>query len=76
MRLSVIRQHSYGEDNTISSDIQTQFKDYLELHECFSLQFDESTDISDTLQLAIIVRTAFSDFTINEELLKVLKYCL
>jgi hypothetical protein len=40
--------------------------------DCFSLQFGESTDISDTAQLSVMVRTVFSDFIVEEELLKVL----
>jgi hypothetical protein len=44
----------------------------LELCDWFSLQFDELTNISDTAQLAIMMRMVFSDFTVKEELLKVL----
>ncbi|XP_077677617.1 general transcription factor II-I repeat domain-containing protein 2A-like [Eretmochelys imbricata] len=49
--------------------MQTQLKDDLEIWDWFSLQFNESTDILDTAQL---VRMVFSDFTVKEELLKVL----
>jgi hypothetical protein len=52
--------------------MQTQLKSDLELCDWFSLQFDESTDISDTAQLATMVRMEFSDFTVKEELLKAL----
>jgi hypothetical protein len=52
--------------------MQTQTKSDLELCEWFSLQFDESADISETAQLATMVRMIFSDFTVKEELLKVL----
>ncbi|XP_021928903.1 general transcription factor II-I repeat domain-containing protein 2A-like [Zootermopsis nevadensis] len=52
--------------------MQTQLKSGLELCDWFSLQFDESTDVSDTAQLAIMVRMVFSDFSVKEELLKVL----
>nr|XP_025043297.1 zinc finger BED domain-containing protein 5-like [Pelodiscus sinensis] len=41
--------------HAISSDMQTQLKDDLEICDWFSLQFDESTDISDTVQLAVMV---------------------
>uniref|UniRef100_K7GCV0 Uncharacterized protein n=1 Tax=Pelodiscus sinensis TaxID=13735 RepID=K7GCV0_PELSI len=58
--------------HAISSNMQTQLKDDLEICDWFSLQFHESTDISDTAQLAVMVRMVFSDFTIKEELLKVL----
>ncbi|XP_023232148.1 zinc finger BED domain-containing protein 5-like [Centruroides sculpturatus] len=56
----------------ISKDMQTQLKSDLEICEWFSLQFDESTDISDTAQLAVMVRMVFSDFTVKEDLLKIL----
>lgn len=53
----------------LSEDISQQvFKD-LSLCEHFSLQFDESTDITDTAQLAVFVRMVFSDFTIKEDFL-------
>jgi hypothetical protein len=55
----------------ISSGMQTQLKSDLEPCDWFSLQFDESTDISGTAQLATMVRMVFSDFTVKEELLKV-----
>ncbi|KAJ8352117.1 hypothetical protein SKAU_G00235930 [Synaphobranchus kaupii] len=40
--------------------------------ECFSLQLDESTDVSDTAQMCIFIRMVFSDITAKEELLTVL----
>ncbi|GFT07526.1 DUF4371 domain-containing protein [Nephila pilipes] len=56
----------------ISKDMQTQLKSDLEICEWFSLQFDESIDIADTAQLAVMVRMVFIDFTVKEELLKIL----
>jgi hypothetical protein len=56
----------------ISSDMQTQLESDLELCDWFSLQFDESTNISDAAQLLIMARMVFSDFTVKEEPLKVL----
>ncbi|XP_035219288.1 protein FAM200B-like [Stegodyphus dumicola] len=38
----------------------------------FSLQFNESTDISDTSWLAVMIRMVFNDFSVKEELLKIL----
>ncbi|XP_023225070.1 zinc finger BED domain-containing protein 5-like [Centruroides sculpturatus] len=55
----------------ISKDMQTQLKSDLEISEWFSLQFDESTDISYIAQLAVMVRMVFSDFTVKD-LLKIL----
>ncbi|XP_051259245.1 general transcription factor II-I repeat domain-containing protein 2-like [Dicentrarchus labrax] len=40
--------------------------------ECFSLQLDESTDVSDTAQLCIFIRMVFTDMIAKEELLTVL----
>lgn len=40
--------------------------------EYFSLQLDESTDISDTAQLAVMIRIVLSDFSLKEELLTLL----
>lgn len=40
--------------------------------ECFSLQMDESTDITDKAQLCIFIRMVFHDMTAKEELLAVL----
>ncbi|KAL2087224.1 hypothetical protein ACEWY4_018283 [Coilia grayii] len=40
--------------------------------ECFSLQFDECTNISDTSQLCIFIRMVFGDMTAKEELLTLL----
>lgn len=40
--------------------------------ECFSLQLDESTDVSDTAQLCIFIRMMFPDTTAKEELLTAL----
>lgn len=37
--------------------------------ECFSLQLDKSTDMSDTAQMCIFIRMVFSDITAKEELL-------
>lgn len=58
--------------NVISTDIQTQLKSDMEICDWFSLQFDESTDISDTAQLAVMIRMVFSNFTVKESLLKIL----
>ncbi|KAG8233889.1 hypothetical protein J437_LFUL005216 [Ladona fulva] len=56
----------------ISKDMQTLLKSDLEICDYFSLQFDESTDVTDTAQLAVMVRMVFSNFTVKEDLLKLL----
>lgn len=40
--------------------------------ECFSLQLDESTDVSDTAQVCVYIPMVFSDMTAKEELLTVI----
>uniref|UniRef100_A0A096MGU2 DUF4371 domain-containing protein n=1 Tax=Poecilia formosa TaxID=48698 RepID=A0A096MGU2_POEFO len=40
--------------------------------ECFSLELDESTDVSDTAQLCIFIRMVFTDMNARQELLTVL----
>jgi hypothetical protein len=58
-------------DNTVTRRIQvisSGMKSDLELCDRFSLQFDKSTDISDTAQLAIMVRIVFSGLTVKEAL--------
>ena len=64
--------HATRRIHAISTDIQTQLKTDLEICDWFSLQFDESTDISDTAQLAVIVRMVFSNFTVKEDMLQIL----
>ncbi|KAG8234997.1 hypothetical protein J437_LFUL013877 [Ladona fulva] len=56
----------------IADDMQCQLKRDVKTCEWFFLQFDESMDISDTSQLAVIIRMVFNDFTVKEELLKIL----
>ena len=40
--------------------------------DCFSLQFDESTDAVDVAQLCVFVRMVFDDMSLKEELLTIL----
>lgn len=53
----------------IGKDIEQKLKS--DIMECryFSLQFDESTDITDTAQLCVFIRMVFSDMTSKEEFL-------
>lgn len=57
---------------TMSRDVFSQLK--TDLEECcyFSLQLDESIDATGTAQLAVFVRMVFNNFTVKEELLKVI----
>lgn len=52
--------------------MKTQLKTDLEICDWFSLQFEESIDILDTTQLAVMVRLVFSNFTVKEDLLQIL----
>ena len=48
------------------------WKDIADCCECFSLQLNASTDVSDTAQLCIFIRVMFTDMTAKEELLTIL----
>jgi hypothetical protein len=56
----------------MGTDMKMQLKLDIDMCFGFSLQLDESTDICDTSQLSIIIRMAFHDAPVKEELLKVL----
>lgn len=47
---------------TISKNLNEQLQKYIVLCVAFSLQFDESTDITDTAQLLVFIRMVFEDF--------------
>ncbi|XP_067940498.1 general transcription factor II-I repeat domain-containing protein 2A-like [Watersipora subatra] len=52
----------------MGSDIAYQIKVKLGDIECYSLAFNESTDIRDTAQLAVFIRAVDKDFNVTEEL--------
>ena len=56
----------------MSEDLHSQLKKDVNSCECFSLQFDESTDMVDVAQLCIFIRMVFDDMTAKEELLTIL----
>lgn len=56
----------------IATDIKSQLNNDIQESVFFSLQLDESTDVSDTSQLCIIIKMVFDDFSMKEEFLKVL----
>ena len=56
----------------MSEDLHSQLKKDVNSCECFSLQFDESTDMVDVAQLCIYIRMVFDDMTAKEELLTIL----
>ncbi|XP_045465147.1 general transcription factor II-I repeat domain-containing protein 2A-like isoform X1 [Harmonia axyridis] len=53
----------------MSQDMADQLKHDIMKSTYFSLQFDESTDITDTAQLCIFIRMVFSDMSAKEEFL-------
>lgn len=56
----------------IAAELETELRTDIEKCIFFSLQLDESTDLSDTSQLAITIKMVFNDFSTKEEFLKVL----
>jgi Domain of unknown function (DUF4371)/Spin-doc zinc-finger/hAT family C-terminal dimerisation region len=56
----------------MSEDVTVQLQHDLNNCNCFSLQFDESTDAVDTAQLSVFVRMAFEDGSVKEDILIVL----
>ncbi|XP_072378669.1 general transcription factor II-I repeat domain-containing protein 2-like [Diabrotica undecimpunctata] len=56
----------------IGKDLESQVKSGIMKCMYFSLQFDESTDMTDTAQLCIFIRMVFSDMLAKEELLTTL----
>uniref|UniRef100_A0A3B1KBC7 DUF4371 domain-containing protein n=1 Tax=Astyanax mexicanus TaxID=7994 RepID=A0A3B1KBC7_ASTMX len=56
----------------LSEDISKQVLSDLSRCEYFSLQFDESVDITDTAQLVVFVRMTFSDASVKEDFLTLL----
>ncbi|KAJ8044736.1 Zinc finger BED domain-containing protein 5 [Holothuria leucospilota] len=53
-------------------DVEEQLRKDIDVCECFSLQFDESTDMVDVAQLCVFIRKVFEDMSAKEELLTIL----
>lgn len=54
----------------IAKNIEAILKEKAELFQAYSICLDETTDMTDTAQLAIFVRGVDQDFNVTEELLK------
>ncbi|GBP79907.1 General transcription factor II-I repeat domain-containing protein 2A [Eumeta japonica] len=54
----------------LDDNLCKQLRDKAQTFDCFSLAMDESTDVSDTVQLLIFVRGIDENFTVLEELVK------
>uniref|UniRef100_A0A2S2NUF0 General transcription factor II-I repeat domain-containing protein 2B n=1 Tax=Schizaphis graminum TaxID=13262 RepID=A0A2S2NUF0_SCHGA len=52
----------------IGGDLMTQLQIKSKTFKCFFLALDESTDVSDTVQLLIFIRGIDTDYNITEEL--------
>ncbi|XP_066908349.1 general transcription factor II-I repeat domain-containing protein 2A-like [Halyomorpha halys] len=53
----------------MANDIKTKLTDHMAGFELFSIALDESTDLSETAQLAIFIRGVDEEFNVTEELL-------
>ena len=53
-------------------NVEEQLRKDIDTCECFSLQFDESTDTVDVAQLCVFIRMVFGDMSAREELLTIL----
>ena len=69
--ISLSRQTVARRAQVISRDLQCQLRQRIEGFTNFSLALDESTDCSDTAQLAIFIRGIDCDFNVMEGLLAV-----
>lgn len=65
---STVRRHCEAMAGALTQQLWKNITDC----EFFSLQLNESTDVSDTAQLCIFIRMVFTDMTAKEELLTVL----
>lgn len=70
--LSLSRQTITRRINDISEEIVMNLRNNIKNFKFYSLAFDESTDISDTSQLAVYIRGVNESFQITQELLNLL----
>ena len=54
----------------LGKHVSSKVKSIVENYMYFSLALDENTDISDTSELPILIRTVYKNFTVQEELVK------
>ncbi|GFW70639.1 uncharacterized protein TNCV_1624711 [Trichonephila clavipes] len=67
--ISLLRNTVMRWTEAMNNNLEDLLNDDLKACKFLSLQFDESTDISDIAQLCIFVRIVFEDMTSKEELL-------
>ncbi|CAK1594088.1 unnamed protein product [Parnassius mnemosyne] len=68
-KISLSRRTVIRRIKMMANDIKTTLTDRMAGFESFSIALDESTDLSDTAQLAIFMRGVDKEFTVTEELL-------
>lgn len=68
-KISLSRRTVVRRIEMMANDIKTTLTDRMAGFESFSIALDESTDLSDTAQLAIFIRGVDKEFTVTEELL-------
>ncbi|KAK0138833.1 General transcription factor II-I repeat domain-containing protein 2 [Merluccius polli] len=56
----------------MAEDVEQQLRNDIDACECFSLQFDKSTDVVDVAQLCVFIRMVFDGLNVKEELLTIL----
>jgi hypothetical protein len=61
--------HGARRIDSIADDLKLNLTDVTKQFECFSIALDESTDSSETAQLAIFIRGVDTNFNYVEELL-------
>jgi hypothetical protein len=67
--LNKLVYHGARRIDLIADDLKLNLTDVTKQFECFSIALDESTDSSETAQLAIFIRGVDTNFNYVEELL-------
>ncbi|CAK1603417.1 unnamed protein product [Parnassius mnemosyne] len=68
-KISLSRRTDVRRIEMMANDIKTTLTDRMAGFKSYSMVLDESTDLSDTAQLAIFIRGVDKEFTVTEELL-------
>ncbi|KAL1492435.1 hypothetical protein ABEB36_010687 [Hypothenemus hampei] len=70
--LSLSRNTVMRRTEAINGNLEELLKENIDKCRFLSLQFDESTDITDIAQLCVFIRMVFQDMSVTEELLTIL----
>ncbi|GBP86745.1 General transcription factor II-I repeat domain-containing protein 2 [Eumeta japonica] len=71
-KISLSRRTVFRHIEIMANDIKTALTDYMAGFESFSISLDESTDLTDTFQLAAFTRGVDKEFSVTKELLYLL----